>query len=169
MPERLNGRMFEMKSSFVSCRLIAAGAAGLVLATVSLAQPSGVEAEEPELAVAMAQLQYFTHKLALSVEARNAELARFYLHEAEETAELIRDEIAEYDGFPVGPLVGSMLLPGIERLEGTLEEPDWPAVDEVLGAIVVSCNACHQATDHGFIVIAYEPGLNPYMQSFEPQ
>ena len=42
------------------------------------------------------QLPTFTHKLALSVEARNAELAGFYLHEAEETAEAIRDEIPEY-------------------------------------------------------------------------
>ena len=63
------------------------------------------------------QLPTFTHKLALSVEARNAELAGFYLHEAEETAEAIRDEIPEYEGLPIGPLVGSMLMPHIERLE----------------------------------------------------
>ena len=39
--------------------------------------PDEEHGDEPELAAAMAQLQYFTHKLALSVEARNTELARF--------------------------------------------------------------------------------------------
>ncbi len=145
-----------------------ASAAVLSLAFAVPAQANGDE-KEPELAAAMSQLQTFTHKLALSVEARNAKLAGFYLHEAEETAEAIRDEIPEYEGLPIGPLVGSMLMPHIERLEDLLERPDWPAVDRALSAAIDSCNACHAATEHGFIVIEFRPGVNPYMQSFEPR
>jgi hypothetical protein len=130
--------------------------------------PGGSSAEEPELAISMAQLQYFAHKLALSVEARNAELAGFYLHEVEEVAGAIRDGVPEYDGFPIGPLVGAMLMPHLERLEEALENPGWDAVEQTLGLVVDGCNACHQATDHGFIVIEREPGANPYMQSFQP-
>lgn len=104
----------------------------------------------------------------MSVEARNSELARFYLHETEEVAELIRDDIPEYEGLPIGPLVDSMLMPRIEQLEELLDAPEWPAVDRALSAAVTSCNACHEATEHGFIVIEFEPGFNPYMQSFQP-
>ncbi len=144
--------------------------AALSLASSVSAQSGGAhDEEEPELAIAMSQLQYFTHKLALSVEARNAELARFYLHEAEETAEAIRDGIPEYEGMAIGPLVGSMLMPHVERLEDLLEQPEWPAVDRTLATAVDSCNACHAATEHGFIVIELETGSNPYMQSFKPR
>jgi hypothetical protein len=137
--------------------------------SVGQAQPAGSDAaDEPELAVAMSQLQYFTHKLALSVDARNAELAGFYLHEVEEVAESIRDEVPDYEGFPIGPLVGSMLVPYLERLEEALEAPEWQSAEQTLGLIVDGCNACHQATDHAFIVIEREPGPNPYMQSFRP-
>lgn len=158
-----------MKTNPHALPLIAVCAAAFSFASAGWAQPPHEEhAEEPELASAMAQLQYFTHKLALSVEARNAELAGFYLHEAEETAESIRDGIPEYEGMSIGPLVGSMLIPLIERVEESLDEPDWPQVDRALSETVQSCNSCHEATEHGFIVIELRPGLNPYMQSFRP-
>lgn len=158
-----------MRINTRSLRIIG-GCAALSLAVAAPAQPADEEhGEEPELAVAMSQLQHFTHKLALSIEARNAELAAFYLHETEETAESIRDGIPEYDGFAIGPLVGSMLMPLVERLEEALERREWPAADQALTATVESCNACHEATQHGFIVIAFEPGVNPYMQSFAPR
>lgn len=143
-------------------------AAAFSFLPVVAAQTTEDEPEEPELAIAMSQLQYFTHKLALSIEARNADAARFYLHEVEEVGESIRDEIPEYEGFEIGPLVGSMLMPNVERLEEALLQPEWPAADEALRLAVASCNACHQATDHGFIVIEHVPGSNPYMQSFRP-
>lgn len=153
---------------------IAAAAAAVFMclslpgASVHAQQPVSAAQAEPELAIAMSQLQYFSHKLALSVEARNAELAGFYLHEVEEVAESIRDEIPDYEGYPIGPLVDSMLMPQIEALEDNLDTPAWDAAAEGLGAVVEGCNACHAATDHGFIVIELAAGSNPYMQSFQP-
>ena len=152
-----------------------AGAAAMLAAMVSLspvtaqAQEGESHSEDAELATPMSQLQTFAHKLALSIEAENGELAGFYLHEIEETAESIIDEIPEYEGLAIGPLVGSMLMPQVERLEEALEPGDWQAAAAVFGDIVNSCNACHQATEHGFIVIEYRPGENPFMQSFAPR
>ena len=83
-------------------------------------------------------------------------------------AELIRDDIPEYEGMAIGPLVDAMLMPLIEQLEERLDQPEWQAVDHALSATVQSCNACHEVTEHGFIVIEFEPGFNPYMQSFQP-
>src|SRR5690606_42006618 len=100
----------------------------------------------------MSQLQYFTHKLALSIEARNAELARFYLHETEETAESIRDGIPEYAGMRIGALVGSMLMPHVERLAELPANPAWDDDERSLATDVDRCYASHAATAQRTIV-----------------
>nr|MBO2514372.1 hypothetical protein [Gammaproteobacteria bacterium] len=173
-PMNVAGAPRARQNSRMQTRTFLLWIAGASLAVLSLApvvstQSDEEHGEEPELAIAMSQLQYFTHKLALSIEARNAELARFYLHETEETAESIRDGIPEYEGMRIGALVGSMLMPHVERLEELLANPDWDAVDRALATAVDSCNACHVATEHGFIVIEFERGANPYLQSFAPR
>lgn len=122
---------------------------------------------EGDLISLMSLLQTFTHKLQLALDHRNGELAGFYLHEIEETLEAV-EEIAEYDGFPVGQLAGAMLGPAVSRLEAALEG-DGPAdATREVDALISACNACHTATEHGFIVIR-RTDVNPYAQSFEPR
>lgn len=122
-------------------------------------------AGEPELAEAMSSMQYYTHKLTLSVEAQNVELAGFYVHEMEELADEIVADIPEYEGHEIGPLVESMLVPEIEALEGRVQQSEWSEASASLDDLIGSCNSCHAMTDHGFVVIE-RTADNPFMQSF---
>jgi hypothetical protein len=123
-------------------------------------------ADEPALVENMGAMQYFLHKLSLSVAARNAELADFYAHELEETIEAAED-IKEYKGKPIGQLVKGMLVPSFEALEDGIDSDDWQLAGNRLSEVINACNACHQATGFGYLQIA-PTTQNPFMQSFEP-
>jgi hypothetical protein len=145
-------------------RLLAAPLLGaiLVLATAAPAQADG------GLAALMHTLQTHAHKLQLSIAARNGELAYFYLHELEETAEEIVAEVGEYDGHPIGALTREMLLPVIESLEGSVKAADWPDSEARFAKLLKSCNGCHVVAGHGFIRIVPATG-NPFAQDFSPR
>lgn len=121
----------------------------------------------PGLAHQMQSVQIWTHKLGLSIEAENVELADFYIHELEEGIEFLIDTIDEYDGFPIANLTRSMFIPALESLEDALDEKmGWVVVRERFEAVIASCNSCHVATDHGFIIITEGYGNNPFNQAF---
>lgn len=127
-----------------------------------------VNAAEPGLAVLMERMQTYSHKLQLSVAARNAPLAGFYLHELEETAESIIENIASYDEQPVGELTRQMFMPALELLEDAIDEPDWAAGDRRFTAMLEACNGCHVASGHSQIRIVPASG-NPFAQDFSVQ
>lgn len=137
----------------------------LAAATLLVFVPLKAE-EEPALVNNMGAMQYFLHKLSLSVAARNGELADFYAHELEETIEEA-EEIKEYKGKRIGQMVKSMLVPPFEAFEDAIDDGDWAEVDARLSDVISSCNACHQQSDFGYIRIA-PTTQNPFMQSFEP-
>lgn len=124
------------------------------------------EHEEVELAIAMGQLQTYTHKYALAVEAENHELASFYLHEVEESVEGIAKDVPTYEGYDIAKLIEQYLEPEIEPTEEALESKNWDEVRKQTIKLVDTCNACHEASDHGFVKIT--PGFdnNPFNQDF---
>lgn len=137
-----------------------------LLGTGLLGAPAAASAAaEPGLASLMAQMQTYVHKLQLSVAARNAPLASFYLHELEETAEFIAENIEEYDDQPVGALTGQMLLPALEPLEEAVDSANWEAGDRSFSKLLEACNACHVASGHGAVRIVPASG-NPFPQDF---
>jgi len=142
--------------------------ATLFTATLCTMAMASEEGEDHDLIGNMGALQYFSHKLDLSIRARNRELVDFYAHEIEETIEATT-EIEEYHGKPVGKLTEGMLAPAFERFEQALDDESgsWETIGGRFGELVDACNACHQATEYGFINIQ-RTEANPYMQSFEP-
>ena len=137
------------------------------LAAVALLAFAPVKADkEPALVDNMGAMQYFLHKLSLSIAARNDELADFYAHELEETIEEA-EEIKDYKGKPISQLVKGMLVPPFEALEDAIDDGDWTTADTRLSEVINACNACHQATGFGFLRIA-PATQNPFMQSFDP-
>lgn len=128
-----------------------------------------VNQEKPGLAEYMFRLQIYTHKLSLSVENENADLADFYMHELEETTEDIIENIKEYEGHKISELTKTMLEPAMEPVEKSLDKRDWPAARKHRDALIQSCNACHTATQHEFIKITPGTENNPYNQDFSPQ
>ncbi|AKS40425.1 hypothetical protein [Wenzhouxiangella marina] len=118
---------------------------------------------EPGLIRNMMDMQYFSHKLGLAIDAGHIELADFYAHEIEETLEQAAS-IESYKGQPVGQLVEGMLEPAFERLEDALDEaPDQASAR--FDALIQACNACHQATGFGLIRLQRRHD-NPFMQDF---
>ena len=122
--------------------------------------------EEVELVDYMSKLQYFAHKAGLSIQAENAKLAHFYLHEMEEVIELVQ-EVKEYDGHPIGQLANTMLEPAFETLEKSVDAKQFKQARTDHGKVLEACNKCHTATDHGYIKIEALSD-NPFMQSFAP-
>jgi hypothetical protein len=124
------------------------------------------EGEEAELALHMSRLQRWTHKTALALEARNPELADFYLHEMEESIETIKTEAPTYEGYAIAEQTEQILDPSVEALDGALDNRNWSAVDVRLEELARSCNQCHEATDHGVVKIDLDDVPNPYPQDF---
>lgn len=137
------------------------------LACLVLAGCDGPDADEPpDLIDNMMRMQYFTHKLTLSVDARNHKLADFYAHELEEIIE-VAETIPTYHDHAIGDLVSGMLVPAFEALEDAIEAGDWMQADARLDQMITNCNACHTST--GFEAIRIKRvESNPYLQSFEP-
>lgn len=114
----------------------------------------------------MGHLQTFAHKAALAIDYRNTPLLEFYVHEWEEYLEETAS-IESYDGYPVGKLVESLLMPAFNQLEAAIKSGKRKVISENYDRLIDSCNACHHATQHGFITIVRSTD-NPFMQSFAP-
>lgn len=139
----------------------------LLLLTMVPLSLAGDEPAEDDLVALMGGMQTFAHKLQLAIDHDNAALASFYAHELEEVIEQTT-EAADYEGHAIGPLTSAMLLPAFGLLEDSLASGDILTSGQRFDAVITACNACHQATEHGYIVISRNPE-NPYLQSFAPQ
>jgi len=122
--------------------------------------------DTPELADAMGQLQYYTHKYALALEAKNHELATFYFHEVRAAADGIKENIPGYEGYDIARFMKLFFDPTLEPIETALAAKNWEEVRQKTIEMVNSCNSCHNATAHGFVQVT--PGFsdNPYNQDF---
>jgi hypothetical protein len=130
-----------------------------------------VDAEKPpELALLMGDLQRLTHKMALSANEGNGELAAFYLHESVEQLNAIQEQAPEYEGKPVALLIERLAMPAYEKFKETLtaRPPDKEKMLAGLDIVIQSCNQCHAATQHQIIRITRGTEVNPFNQSFKP-
>ena len=117
----------------------------------------------------MADLHRQVHKLGLSIDAQNGELADFYIKELGETITYVAGKFPEYDGHKVGALMPVMLNPYLTPLGKAIAAADWKAASPAYDTLIASgCNGCHMATQHAFIKIERNKA-NPYGQSFKGQ
>ena len=137
------------------------------LSAALIALPSLLQADDRiELATLMGELQRYSHKIHLSLEAGNRPLAGFYAHEMEEIIETLV-EIDEYDGQPVGQLTRDRLAPAFKAFENSLGGMETVTPSLAFDQMLDACNNCHEAAARGTIVIRKNP-QNTYMQSFKP-
>ncbi len=106
-----------------------------------------------ELSDLMLKLQIHAGKLYFAAAAQHWELAQFYLHELEETAESVASGAFVEGGVNVGELMERSLLPRIEALEGAVAAGDPASFPDAYRALTATCNACHMASGHHFVVI----------------
>lgn len=139
----------------------------LLMAAVFMTLNHAAAEEEVELAEIMGNLQRYSHKLGLAVQAKNLPLVKFYLHEVEELEHELRG-IDSYEDLPIGDSTKKVFSPALELLEGSFASPeDWTRISERYKNLLSSCNACHAVTKHEFIVITEPKQGNSYNQAFE--
>ncbi len=124
--------------------------------------------EDYEVGITMAWLQRWTDKLGRSAEAGHWELASFYLHEIEETAEDLINAGVEDEGHNISELVRGMLWPAIEPLEAAVEARDAALFATRYTALIQNCNSCHGATGFAHVRITPPAPPNPWNQDFTP-
>ena len=116
----------------------------------------------------MDHLRRLTHKLGLSIEARNPALASFSAQEITEFTGVIKAKFPQYDGFQISALMTAMLNPQVTVLTQTLEKKDWnKASADYDNMLTAGCNGCHAAVQRPFIKIVRNK-MNPYNQDFSP-
>ena len=116
----------------------------------------------------MSQMHRMSHKLGLSIDAENKDLALFYIEEIGELVEIVKQKFPQYDGFQIGALAPAMLTPYMTPLSKAVEGGDWRAASSAYDTLLKSgCNGCHTATAHGFVKILRSAD-NPYGQDFKP-
>lgn len=116
------------------------------------------EPNEPELAVQMEYIQRYTHKLGLSIDGENRELAEFYLHELNERVKTVIDEVPYYEGYQIAEFTKALLVPRLEPLDQQVEKENWAEAYKQFEEMIKTCNSCHKATNHGFIEVT--PGTD---------
>lgn len=121
-----------------------------------------------ELSQYMAFLQRYTTKLGYSLRSKNVALSKYYLEEIEDTIGAIERDVTHFDGFEVGKLVPSHLKGPIGFLKDGLDKGSFDeGIDDSYRALINRCNACHQFTDRGFLVMEAPKGNSPFSQSFQ--
>ncbi len=144
----------------------AAAAAAAIWALLPLSMVSTSHAgDNVDLIGYMGNMQYMAQKTSLAIHARNQPLAGFYVHEIEEIIEEL-EKIDSFDGYPIGSLAKTLLVPSFEALEASVKAGDWDKADKTMDQLLISCNSCHETTEHGYIHIQ-RASMNPFMQSFE--
>jgi cytochrome c553 len=159
----------------VAALVVALLALGLSLATPLLVPKAPApsqpiverhDEEDVELGVIMSHLQRYAEKLYFAGRVGNAPLAGFYLHEIEETIEDLAKEKVVDEGMAVGEMAGAMMTPVLKRLRA-LDFKDRAAFEKEYVLMIETCNACHGATQHGFVKITVPKAPTYQNQSFE--
>jgi len=157
-----------MKSIIVVMLVAAVMAVVVVPRWSGLSVPANADTVEKEaLTFYMDHLRRLTHKLGLSIDARNTDLASFYAQEITEFEEVIKAKFPQYDGFQIGALMTAMLSPQVTVLTQTIEKKDWNKASADYDNMLAGCNGCHAAAQRPFIKIVRSK-TNPYNQDFSP-
>lgn len=157
-----------MKSIIVVMLVAAVLAVVVVPRWSGLSAPANADTVQGEaLTFYMDHLRRLTHKLGLSIDARNPAAASFYAKEITEFTGVIKAKFPQYDGFQISALMTAMLGPQVAVLTQTIEKKDLSKASADYDNLLAGCNGCHAATQRPFIKIVRSK-TNPYNQDFSP-
>ncbi len=153
-------------------RIIFAALAVTLLPLTSMAQtppmpaPKAAEAkpaEKPEGKPAKAYvpgLEQFMNvilmehnKLWFAAKARNWPLAEYELGEIKEVMGDVQDIIPVFKNLPLADMMDAVVTKEIVALEKAVEAKDFKQFAASYDKLNAACNACHQGTENGFVVI----------------
>ena len=100
-------------------------------------------------------------KLGLAGKARNWDYATYEASELRNAFGRIGRTIPAYRKQSLSDMFASAILPSMDRLDAAIKAKDGKAFDAAFTEVTGSCNSCHMALDHAFVVIR-EPMASPY-------
>jgi hypothetical protein len=106
---------------------------------------------ELEVAVYMDRLHRFSNKLYFAAASGHQETVDFYIHEMEEVMEELAEAGVEEDGFDISDNIQLFGIEGLKEFRESFASKGPEAVKEYHQALIVRCNACHQASGHGYL------------------
>ena len=145
----------------------------LTIATLALFLPLAAQAQPkepftPGLGEIMTLQQMRHLKLWFAGQAGNWPLADYELDELKEGYEDIVKYFPTKDDAPTGPMASAVIEKEVAELNTAIAAKNAKQFAAAFEKLTASCNACHQASKHAFIVIR-RPAANPYAnQSFAP-
>jgi hypothetical protein len=108
-------------------------------------------------------------KLWYAASARNWELAAYQLGEIKEIMSDVEDLYPKFKDLPLGQMLDNVITGPIANLEKTLDAKDFAKFSAGYGKLTDACNACHQATGNGFVVIQRPANPGFPNQDFRPR
>jgi len=136
----------------------------------SPAAPPAPAAFKPSLGDLMTMTIQPRHtKLGLAGQEKNWAYAAYALHELEESFEGAAAVWPVYGKTNVGELMEATTKEPMEALSAAIKSGNAARFAEAYARLTATCNACHQATERGFIVIQAPRGTPFPDQDFRPQ
>lgn len=163
-------RLFAMTFAAVLLPLAGLALAGLQLAALAQSPaPPAPKIYLPGLEQFMGVIQNQHAKLWYAGEAGNWPLAAYQLGEIKEVMSDVQDFVPVFKSLPLAQMLDAVITNEIANLEKAIDAKDPAQFSTGYGRLTAACNACHQATDNGFIVIQRPaPGGFPN-QDFTPR
>lgn len=135
------------------------------------ARPAAQEAPKsyiPGLEQFMSVIQNEHAKLWYAGRARNWQLAEYQLGEIKEVMSDVQDIVPTFKNLPLADMLDAVITGEIAALEKAIAAKDAKAFAAGYGKLTQACNACHQATGNGFVVIRRPVGPAFPNQDFSP-
>lgn len=93
------------------------------------------------------------NKLWFAAKARNWPLAAYALGEIKEIMGDVQDFVPTFKSLPLADMLDAVITKEIADLEKDIEAKDFKTFVAGYDKLTAACNACHQGTENGFIVI----------------
>jgi hypothetical protein len=93
------------------------------------------------------------NKLWFAAKARNWELAGYELGEIKEVMGDVQDLVPTFKNLPLNQMLDAVITKEIVDLEKAVEARDFKKFAASYDKLNAACNACHQGTENGFVVI----------------
>ena len=100
-------------------------------------------------------------KLGLAGKARNWDYAAYEASELRNAFGRIGRTIPTYRKQALTDAFANNILPSMDKLDAAIKAKDGAGFDAAYKEVTASCNNCHGALDHAFVVIR-EPTASPY-------
>jgi hypothetical protein len=131
--------------------------------------PAAPQAYRPGLGDLMTMTVQPRHiKLALAGQEKNWPYAKYELHELQESFERVVHVWPKYKGMAIDGMVDAIAKGPMAEVSQAIEEKNSEKFVAAYALLTEGCNACHQATNVGLVVIKVPESSSFSDQDFRP-